>query len=510
MRTTTLARAFFAEYRRNPVNLLLLVVVPAVFVVAVSKALADAARLAAGAGGPAVQTAAAGWAAAFLAGIATYFLLASSREPDRRLLLAGLPTRTLVGARLLTSFALSLFVAAVALALLVLRVGVDDPVRVVAGTLMFAVIYVAIGAVTAATTRNPVNGTIIVLFIWIVDVFFGPAMASADLVVTRALPTHFVTLWMVDLPSGHGGRLGDLSLALLWTLGAAAVAIAVLHNRTRLATTRSGSDRPGRFSVSAAAVWAESRRNPAQWALYLIVPLVFVLGADAVTANEPIVIRLREDGGTFLQTMLMPQVHAATMAPVAIGSLAALTGLFVLLDSRHADQRAVGAGMPWSVLFRARLLILAGLAATATAVSLVATALVFDAQQWPLFAGANVLLALTYALVGALLAPVVGRVGGTFLAFLLPFLDLGIAQSPMLHPEPTALSQVLPGYGGSRVLLDAALTSGFDKTQALAVALGWLLGLTLLVSRLYRRAVRGPGTGLRGHERATAAAARTS
>ncbi|MDW4911168.1 hypothetical protein RB628_39165, partial [Streptomyces sp. ADMS] len=50
----------------------------------------------------------------------------------------------------------------------------------------------------------------LVLFVWILDVFFGPAIGAADRPVTRVLPTHFVTLWMVDLPSGHGGRVGDL------------------------------------------------------------------------------------------------------------------------------------------------------------------------------------------------------------------------------------------------------------------------------------------------------------
>jgi hypothetical protein len=45
-----------------------------------------------------------------------------------------------------------------------------------------------------------------------------------------------------------------------------------------------------------------------------------------------------------------------------------------------------------------------------------------------------------------------------FVAFLLPFLDIGIVRSPMLHPEPTTWSQLLPGYGGSRILLAAPIT----------------------------------------------------
>jgi hypothetical protein len=34
------------------------------------------------------------------------------------------------------------------------------------------------------------------------------------------------------------------------------------------------------------------------------------------------------------------------------------------------------------------------------------------------------------------IAPVFGRVAGVFIAFLIPFIDVGIGQSPMLHGEP--------------------------------------------------------------------------
>lgn len=95
-----LVRSFMTEYVRNPVNLLLFALVPAVFVVVVVAAtLADAARLLGGVGGPAVETATAGWAAGFLAGIATYFQVSSARDADRRLVLAVLPARVLVRAR---------------------------------------------------------------------------------------------------------------------------------------------------------------------------------------------------------------------------------------------------------------------------------------------------------------------------------------------------------------------------------------------------------------------------
>ena len=75
------------------------------------------------------------------------------------------------------------------------------------------------------------------------------------------------------------------------------------------------------------------------------------------------------------------------------------------------------------------------------------------------------------------------------MAFLLPFLDIGITQSPMLHPEPTTTAKLLPGYGGSRILLDGALTAGFDETRPLLIGLGWLLVLGCTVALTYRHAI---------------------
>jgi len=484
-------RRFLADYVRNPVNLLLLAVVPVVFVVVVAGSLADASKLLGGQG-PAVETASAGWAAAFLAGIAMYFQSAATREVDRRVVIAGLPARRLVAARLLTGAVLALFAAAVALIALAARTGIDAPLRVTAGTVMFAVIYIAIGAVLGTLVRNPVNGTIIVLFIWILDIFFGPAMGAMDKPVTRGLPTHFVTLWMVDLPSGHGGRAGDLGWALLWTVAAVAVAWVVAVARTR----GSRSHRPVRTDsrrrqtrAATLAAWRDARRNPAMWALFVVVPLVFIWTADWLTPNEQITLTLTEAGRRVATTFSMPDVHAGTMAPIAIASLAAIVGLFVMADSRDGDRRTALAGMRPSALLAARLSVLTAAALAATAISLAATAVLFDAVSWPTYAAANVLLALTYALVGALLAPVFGRVGGVFLAFLLPFLDIGISQSPMLHPDPGLGIKLLPGYGGTRVLLDGALTHGFDETRPLAYGLIWLAVPALLVVVTYRRSI---------------------
>jgi hypothetical protein len=492
MTTMVFVRRFLTDYLRNPVNLLLLAVVPVVFVVVAADAMADAAKLLGGAGGPAVETATAGWAAGFLAAIGMYFQTAATRDIDRRVVIAGLRPTRLVAARLATGLTLALLAAAIAVTALALRTGIQAPARVVAGTLMFAVIYLAIGAVVGATVPNPVNGTVIVLFVWILDVFFGPAMGARDLLATRGLPTHFVTLWMVDLPSGHGGQVGDLGWALAWTGGAVAGACALTTARLHRARTHRRW-RPGgtvaQLGAAARAAWREARRNPALWVLFVVVPVVFILTADAVTPDEPILLTVTEYGRRAAHTFNMADVHGATMAPIAVASLAALVGLFTVLDSRNADRRAALAGLRPGALLTARLGTLTVAALAATAVSLAATALVFHATRWPTYAAANLLIAFTYALVGVLLAPLCGRVGGVFIAFLLPFLDVGIVQSPMLNPEPTTLSRLLPGYGGSRILIDAALTNAFDETRPLLIGVAWLVALAVAVTFAYQRAI---------------------
>ncbi|MFC3495790.1 ABC transporter permease [Glycomyces rhizosphaerae] len=491
MTTLLLVRRFLADYARNPVNLVLLVLVPAVFVVAAAGSMADAALLLGGPGGLEVQTATAGWAAAFMAAVAMYFQTSSARAVDRRLVLAGLPPNRLVAARLGTGAALALLVSAVALAALQIRGAAEPTSRVLAGTLMFAAIYMAIGALVGALVPDPVNGTVLILFVWIVDVFFGPAVASPDRLATRWLPTHFVTLWMVDLPSRHGGRIGDLGWALTWTIGALALGWTVIVTATRLARRRVPHVRTGsrwaQFTTGTRMGLRDYRRNPVLWALLVIVPGVFILLAEAATPEAFTSMTLVDDGVEVDLSFWLPDVHAGTMAPIAIASLSALAGLFVVLDSRSGDQRLVQAGFRASPLFAARLAVIAFAVLLVTGVSLLVTATVFDARLWPVYAGGSILLGLTYGLLGVCIGPVFGRVGGVFIAFLVPFLDVGIGQSPMLRAAPPGWARALPGYGADRVLLDGGLTAGFDETGSLLLGLAWLVALGAAAALIWRR-----------------------
>jgi hypothetical protein len=494
MTTLVLTRRFLTDYARNPVNLLLLVLVPVVFVMVAAGSLVDAAELFGSSEASAVATATAGWAAGFLAGIAMYFQTSAARDADRGLVIAGLPARRMVTARLGTGFALAVLASAAALAALWARTGIDDPARALAGTMMFALIYLGIGAVVGAMVRNPVNGTVLILFIWILDVFFGPTMSTAaNQVGTRALPTHYVTLWMTDLPLRHGGRLGDLGVAALWTVGALALAFAVVVATVRVAHRRRLRTQPGSIRDQLIAAtrmgWRDWRRNPVLWLLLVAVPAVFILAAQAITPHGPTSIVVAEDGVSAARVFDVFDLHAGTMAPIAVASLATLAGLFVVLDTGPGDRRIALVGLRPGVALAARLAVIGAATALATAVSLTIAAFVFDPRQWAWYGAANALIAVTYAFLGVLLAPIFGRVASVFIAFLIPFLDVGIGQSPMLRGEPASWAQYLPGYGAYRILIDGGLTAGFDETGALLIALGWLAVLAAVAIILVRRTI---------------------
>lgn len=502
-----LVRRFLADYARNPVNLLMLVLVPVAFVAAAAGSMAELARLLSGAAAPgaAVQTVTAGWAAAFIAAIAMYFQVRTARAADRRLVLAGLPAGRLAAARAVTGLALAVVASAAALVTLAARGGIEHPGRVLAGTFMFAVIYLAIGALVGALVASPVNGTVVIFFAWITDVMFGPVFGSPTRPAGRMFPTHFLTLWMTDLPSHHAGRVGDLGWALIWTLGAAILAWAVLTSASRAARAprrRHPGTAGDQLHAAIRAGLLDWGRNRVLWVLLAAVPAVFIVLATALAPGSRVRLTVEENGRQVSKVVNLAfgaGIHPAFMAPMAIASLATLAGMFIILDSRAADQRLVLAGGRAGPLLASRLALIALAGLLATGVSLAVAATVADVQQWGSYIAASALLALTYAMIGVIIAPLFGQVAGVLVAFLVPFLDLGIAQDPMLHAAPPAWAHFLPGYGGFRVLTSAVLTHGFNQAVPLLIALAWLAGATGAAAVLFHRNMRtAQGASRRG------------
>lgn len=485
--TTSLSFRWLVEYARRPLNLALLVAVPVVFVTLAAGTLADFADILGGAGDLGdVEAATAGWASAVLAGVAGFFHVSTSRDADRRLATAGAGVGPVVVSRLLSTLALAVLAAVGALLALRVRTDLATSPRVIGATLLFALVYAGIGVTVGALIRSEMNGSLILVFAWIFDVFFGPAMGGTASFI-RLFPLHYPTLVVTDVASGHAGSVGDLGISLLWaTAAVASAAVALIFTvRSRCARTVY----PVRRRVGAALVAAsrQLRRMPAMWVLILGLPVAFITTSIAITPDTPTPVELVENGQRSLSIVSMADVHGAVMVPITIGFLASLAGLFVSLDSAEGDRRLSLTRFRGGEILAVRMTVTLAASLVATVVAVGVTAASFDAVSWPIFVAANVLVALTYATIGIIVGPLFGRLGGLYLLLLLPFIDVGIAQNAMFDASPPAWGRLLPAHGAVRVMMDGAFTTSFDETVALVLALGWLAVLSGAAFVVFRR-----------------------
>ncbi|NNC81381.1 MAG: ABC transporter permease [Acidimicrobiales bacterium] len=487
--TLGISSRWLAEYWRRPLNVVLLVAVPVVFVTLSAGALADFADILGGAADVGeVEAATAGWAAAVLAGVAGFFHVSQSRDADRRLAAAGAGAGRVVASRLVSTLILAALASVGALIALAVRTDVAGTGRVIGATALFALIYTGFGVLVGALVRSELNGSLIVVFAWIFDVFFGPAMGGTATVL-RLFPLHFPTLVVTDVASGHSGALGDLGLSLLWAVAAVTAATVALVATTRpheQATRQRGPARR-RTMVGLGAAGRQLRRMPVMWILIIGLPVAFISASIAVTPDDPTPVELVEGGQRGLSVISMADVHGAIMVPITIGFLASLAGLFVILDSAEADRRLSLTRFRPSEILGVRMTVIGAAALVATAVSIAVTAVSFDAVSWPIFIGANVLVALTYATIGVIVGPVFGRLGGLYLLLVLPFIDIGLAQNAMFDAAPPAWGAYMPAHGAVRVMMDGAFTPTFDETRALVLALAWLGGLAASAALVFRR-----------------------
>jgi hypothetical protein len=218
--------AFAREHLRAPLVLVLLVALPALFVVLAASVLSEFADAL---GGSLIADAAsalgAGWSAAFITGALGYFQAASSRGTDRRLALASLGVRRVAAARIGASLILALIAAATAFVALALETGIAHPWHAAAAILGFALIYLGVGTVVGALIASPLEGSLAVAFIFILDVFSGPGMTEGDgspLSISRSAADVLIAAAV-----GGGSPARDWLELALWVAGALIVAFGV-------------------------------------------------------------------------------------------------------------------------------------------------------------------------------------------------------------------------------------------------------------------------------------------
>lgn len=529
--TALVGKRAVADYARRPLNLVLLVVVPIVLVFVWGPSLADFSKLFGGSGDRAqIDAATAGWAAAALAGLAGFFQVTGARSTDRRLAAAGGRSFPVVAGRLGASLCLAMLAATGGIVALAVRTGITDPFRVVVATLLISIIYLALGVLVGTVVSTEMNGALLVTLAWVFDVFLGPAMGSGPAMMTRLLPLHFPTLVLTGQATGHAGAFGDLGWSLLWAAGLSASAIIRLATSTRpalvsrasaatrLAPMTSEQTPPAlptpssirvvpvrststtrtnaairRVPVSARlravlrAGMRDHRRNRVLWALLVVVPALFIGMAITSTLDRPGPIDLFEDGRQFTAFLSERRIHAATMVPVTSAFLAGLTGLFVATGSTQGDRRLVLAGLRPGVVLAGRVGVVTAATVLTTAVAIATSGAWYPPRQWVVFAAANLLIALTYAMLGLLIGPLTGRIGGLYLMLLLAFVDVGLGQNIMIPGGPPAWGAFLPARGASRAMIDGAFTEHFDQVGYLLLGLAWLLASIAATAAVFWR-----------------------
>jgi hypothetical protein len=209
--------SFLREQIRAPLNLFLLVAVPIFFILIFASVVGEFATALGGTlASEAATSISAGWAAAFLCGTLAFFQLASPREADRRLALAGLGAWRVAISRIASSIALGLIVSVVAYLTLLLRSGVEHPPHAAAAIFFFALIYIGIGSLIGAFVRDPLSGSLLVVLVFAVDAFTTPQMTSnSSFAVT---PSQDAANLLIAAGGGQGSPASD------W-IGAGAVAL---------------------------------------------------------------------------------------------------------------------------------------------------------------------------------------------------------------------------------------------------------------------------------------------
>jgi hypothetical protein len=221
---TTSGTDFLREHLRARMTLAMLVALPALFVLVSASVLGEFAKALGGSvAGNSASALGAGWAAAFLAGALGFFQVASSREADRRLALAGMGPGRVAVARISASIALGLLITVVAFLTLWLVAGIAHPVHAFVAILIFSLIYIGIGTLVGSFISDPLEGSLTVAFIFLIDAFSGPGMSGSG-GIAQLMPTRKTADVLIAAGAGQSSPTGDWIAVGLTTLGALAVA----------------------------------------------------------------------------------------------------------------------------------------------------------------------------------------------------------------------------------------------------------------------------------------------
>lgn len=231
-------------------------------------------------------------------------------------------------------------------------------------------------------------------------------------------------------------------------------------------------------------------RNPLFIILLVILPPTFISLSFIVTPDFPLPLSVLEGGKQTTQPVGMAKFHGALMVPITVSFLSGILGMFVMLSARQGDRRLVNAGYNPNLLLVVRLAMITIMSLVITLLAVGVTLISFQPEQLGWFFFTNLIVAVQYGFIGAIVGTFLSAMSGTYLIFFLPFLDVGGVQNPMFSQENiTWWVKLLPGYAPMEILVDVSFSPQLDTGTLLLIALAYTLVITLVAGILFHRVV---------------------
>lgn len=166
-RLATGTRLRIAELVRQPLTLLMLLVLPPVVIEMYGIAVASFPQLPTLGADPATIGRITGtlFAVAFLAGLVGLFQVISARKGDERAAVAGFPRYVMLMTRILTMVIVSLVGAAVAFAVFSYRIEVSAPVLALGMLVLAGLVYGLLGVLIGTLVPRELEGSIVLVFL---------------------------------------------------------------------------------------------------------------------------------------------------------------------------------------------------------------------------------------------------------------------------------------------------------------------------------------------------------
>jgi len=226
---------FVREYYRTTLNVVLLVVIPALVIFAVSDSIGRISRsFATGLTADMAESMGALWAAAFLTGMMGFFMITGARAADHRLVGAGYGALEVVALRFAVIALFGGLATLASYALLLTRVTPTDHAQMLLVMYSAALLYGALGVLIGSLVAGELEGSFALLFFFVMDAFIAsPLFGNAGGFPLDVLPTFYPTKVLLSVTAEQPHDAVHWLYIVVYTLAVGALAAGAFYRVAR-------------------------------------------------------------------------------------------------------------------------------------------------------------------------------------------------------------------------------------------------------------------------------------